>query len=205
MNLRQDSIGHDTQTLARLAPAAPAEQGEQGQGDDYEGCQRRCRYVSAFYARRLIRVKVPRAIGDVADSAVRPSGPWLTQHAICIRACRRVGRGRIGAAPQIGAAIVRAPVSRYQGKQGQSGSRPLALGPDWAWLARHIANGGFAVVVRFLTLAVFDAARALARLGKFGALLARTSRNSVGVWLVGVDSTRNRQASATPCHTRRHA
>eukprot|EP00964_Phaeocystis_antarctica_P004984 scaffold2716_cov64-Phaeocystis_antarctica.AAC.9 len=97
-------------------------------------------------------------------------------HAICIRARRRVGRGRIGAAPQIGAAIVCAPVSRYQGKQGQSGSRPLALGPDRAWLARHIASSGFAVVVPFQTLATFDASRAIARLGKLGALLACTSK-----------------------------
>eukprot|EP00964_Phaeocystis_antarctica_P007755 scaffold4174_cov66-Phaeocystis_antarctica.AAC.3 len=56
-----------------------------------------------------------------------------------------------------------------------------------------------------LPRAGFDARRALARLGILGALLARTSRNSVHGWLVGVDSTRNRQASATPCHARRHA
>ena len=201
MNLRQDSIGHDTQTLARLAPAAPAEKEEQGQGDAYEGCQRRCRYVSAFYTRRLTQIKVPRAIGDVADSAVRSCGPWLAQHAIYIRARRRVGRGRVGAAPQIGAVIVRAPVSRYQRKKSQSVSRPFALGADRAWLAGHIANGGFAVVVGFLTLAVFDAWRALDRLGKPGALLACASIDLVRIRLVGVDYTRNWFASATPCHT----
>eukprot|EP00964_Phaeocystis_antarctica_P025895 scaffold14560_cov60-Phaeocystis_antarctica.AAC.6 len=150
-------IGHDAQALAWLAPAAPTEQEEHGQ------------------ARRLTRVKVPRAAGDVADSAVRPGGPWLAQHAIHIYARRRVGRGRVGAAPQIGAVIVGAPVPRYQGKQGQSGSRPLAIRPDRAWLAKHIASGGFAVVVLFLTLAVFDTCRAFARLGKLGALLARAS------------------------------
>eukprot|EP00964_Phaeocystis_antarctica_P002572 scaffold1338_cov63-Phaeocystis_antarctica.AAC.10 len=125
-------IGQVAQALARLAPAAPAEQEEHGQGDAYEGCQRRCRNVTALHARRLTRVKVPRAIGDVADSAVRPGGPWLAQHAICIRARRRVWRRCIGAAPQIGAAIVCAPVSRYQGKQSQSFPRLLAFGPDRA-------------------------------------------------------------------------
>eukprot|EP00964_Phaeocystis_antarctica_P007887 scaffold4244_cov69-Phaeocystis_antarctica.AAC.5 len=68
-------MGHDAQALAWLAPAAPAEQEEHGQGDAYEGCQRRCRSVTALCARRLTRVKVPRAIGDVANSAVRPGGP----------------------------------------------------------------------------------------------------------------------------------
>eukprot|EP00964_Phaeocystis_antarctica_P076280 scaffold47157_cov68-Phaeocystis_antarctica.AAC.3 len=169
-------MNHVAQALAWLAPAAPAEKDESGQGGAYKSCQR-----------------------------LRPGGPWLAQHAICIRACRRVWRRRVGAAPQIGAVIVCAPVPRYQGKKGQSGSRSLALGPDRAWLAIHIASGGFAVVVPFLTFAVFDARRVFTRLGRPGALLARTSRNSVGAWLVGVDSTRNRQASATPCHTRRHA
>eukprot|EP00964_Phaeocystis_antarctica_P074591 scaffold45883_cov70-Phaeocystis_antarctica.AAC.2 len=188
-------INHVAQAPAWLAPAAPAEQEEHGQGDAYEGCQRRCCSVSALHARRLTRVKVPRAIGDVADSAVRPGGPWLAQHAIFIHARRRVGRGRIGAAPQIGAAIVCAPVPRYQGKQSQRGSRLLALGSDRAWLARHIASGGFAVVVPFLTLAVFDARRAFARLGKPGALLARASIDLVDQRLVGVDTTLDSQAS----------
>eukprot|EP00964_Phaeocystis_antarctica_P008778 scaffold4762_cov73-Phaeocystis_antarctica.AAC.2 len=98
-NLRQGSIGHDAQALAWLAPAAPAEKEEHGQDDAQDGCQRYCRCVSAFYARRLVRVKVPRVIGGVADSAVRPGGPWLAQHAIHVCACRRVGRRRIGAAP----------------------------------------------------------------------------------------------------------
>eukprot|EP00964_Phaeocystis_antarctica_P030332 scaffold17121_cov64-Phaeocystis_antarctica.AAC.1 len=203
--LLQGLINHVAQALAWLAPAAPAEKEENGQCDAYKSCQRRCRCVPALHARRLTRVKVPRAIGDVADSAVRPGGPWLAEHTICIRARRRVWRGRIGAAPQIVAAIVRAPVPRYQGKQSQSSPRSLAIGPDRAWLARHIASSGVAVVVPFLTFAVFDACRVFTRLGRPGALLARTSRNSVGAWLVGVDSTRNRQASATPCHTRRHA
>eukprot|EP00964_Phaeocystis_antarctica_P021625 scaffold12023_cov67-Phaeocystis_antarctica.AAC.1 len=99
-------ISHLAQAPARLAPAAPAEKGKHGQGDAYEGCQRRCRCVPALHARRLIRVKVPRTIGDVADSAVGPGGPWLAQHAIHVRARRRVGRGRIGTTPQVGAAIV---------------------------------------------------------------------------------------------------
>eukprot|EP00964_Phaeocystis_antarctica_P071606 scaffold43717_cov71-Phaeocystis_antarctica.AAC.4 len=197
-NLRQGLIDHAAQALAWLAPTAPAEKEENGQGDAYKSCQRRCRCVPALHARRLARVKVPRAIGDVADSAVRPGGPWLAQHAICIRTRRRVGRGRIGAAPQIGAVIVCAPVSRQQGKQSQSVSRPLALGPDRAWPANHVASGGLAVVVPFLTLAVFDASRTIVGLGKPGALLARTSRNLVEQRLEGVDSTRYRQASATP-------
>eukprot|EP00964_Phaeocystis_antarctica_P008471 scaffold4571_cov72-Phaeocystis_antarctica.AAC.2 len=184
--------GHLVQALAWLAPAAPAEKEEHGQGGAYEGCQRRCRSVPALNARRLTRVKVPRAIGDVADSAVRPSGPWLAEHAIHVCARRRVGRRRIGAAPQIGAVIVCTPVPRYQGKQSQSVSRPLALGSDRARPTRHLVCGGFAVVVPFLTLAVFDAWRALARLGRLGALLARTSRNSVDVWLVGVHAARDK-------------
>eukprot|EP00964_Phaeocystis_antarctica_P036352 scaffold20761_cov70-Phaeocystis_antarctica.AAC.2 len=162
---------HVAQALARLAPAAPAEKEEHGQGYAYEGCERSCRCVPALHARRLTRVKVPRAIGDVAGSAVRPSGPWLAQHPICIRARRRVGRGCIGAASQIGALI------------SQRGSRLLALGPDRASLARHIASGRFAVVVPFLTLAVFCAFRVLARLGKAGALLACASIDLVGQWL----------------------
>eukprot|EP00964_Phaeocystis_antarctica_P027741 scaffold15650_cov58-Phaeocystis_antarctica.AAC.4 len=91
---------------------------------------RRC--VPGLHARRLTRfsrdsASQGRAIRDVADSAVRSGGPWLAQHAICIRTRRRVGRGCIGTAPQIGAVIVRAPVSRYEGKQGQRGSRSLAI------------------------------------------------------------------------------
>ena len=97
--LLQGLINHVAQALAWLAPAAPAEQEHYGQGDAHEGCQRRCRSVPALHARRLTRIKVPRAIGDVADSAVRSGGPWLAQHAIHVRARRRVGRGRIGAAP----------------------------------------------------------------------------------------------------------
>eukprot|EP00964_Phaeocystis_antarctica_P102227 scaffold67609_cov70-Phaeocystis_antarctica.AAC.2 len=191
-------MSHLSQVLARLAPAAPAEKEEHGQGDAYEGCQRRCRCVPALHACRLTRVKVPRAIGDVADSAVGPGGPWLARHAVCIRTRCRVGRGRIGAAPQIGAATVCAPVPRYQGKQSQSGSRLLALGSDRAWLARHLLCGGFAVVVLFLTLAVFDACRALARLGKPRALLARASVDLIDQRLVGVNATRNSQASRAP-------
>ena len=51
--LHSDPIGHDMQTLARLAPTAPAEQEEHGQGDAYEGCERRCRCVTAWHASRL--------------------------------------------------------------------------------------------------------------------------------------------------------
>eukprot|EP00964_Phaeocystis_antarctica_P094586 scaffold61261_cov66-Phaeocystis_antarctica.AAC.4 len=179
-------MSHLAQAPARLAPAAPAEEEEHGQGDAYEGCQRRCRCVPTSHARRLIRFKVPRTIGDVADSAVRPGGPWLAQHAIHVRARRFVGRGRIGAAPQIGAAI------------RQSFPRSLALGPDRAWLARHIASGGFAVVVGLLTLAISDACRALVRHGKLWALLARASIDLVDQRLEGVDATRNSQASRAP-------
>eukprot|EP00964_Phaeocystis_antarctica_P092785 scaffold59747_cov64-Phaeocystis_antarctica.AAC.4 len=99
-------MSHVAQVLARLAPAAPAEKEEHGQGYAYEGCQRRCRCVLALHACRLTQVKVPRTIGDVADSAVGPGGPWLAQHTICIRARRRVGRRCIGTTPQVGAAIV---------------------------------------------------------------------------------------------------
>eukprot|EP00964_Phaeocystis_antarctica_P038861 scaffold22235_cov63-Phaeocystis_antarctica.AAC.4 len=189
-NLRHGFIGHIAQALARLTPAAPAEKEEHGQGDAYEGCQRRCRFVPrALHARRLTRVKVPRAIGDVADSAVGPGGPWLAQLTIRVCARRRVGRRRVGAAPQVGATAVCAPVSRYQGKQRQSCSRLPAFGPDRARPARHPACGLFAVVVPCLTLAVFDACRVLARLGRPGALLARASRNLVDQWLVGVNAT----------------
>eukprot|EP00964_Phaeocystis_antarctica_P053934 scaffold31688_cov73-Phaeocystis_antarctica.AAC.3 len=104
--LLQGLIDHAAQALAWLAPATPAEKEEHGQGDAYESCQRRCRCVPALHARRLTRIKVPRATGDVADSAVRPGGPWLAPHAISVCARCRVGRGRIGAAPQIGAVIV---------------------------------------------------------------------------------------------------
>eukprot|EP00964_Phaeocystis_antarctica_P007530 scaffold4078_cov68-Phaeocystis_antarctica.AAC.8 len=131
-NLQQGSIGHFAQALAWLAQAAPTEKEHRGQGDASEGCQRSCRCVPALHARRLTRVKLPRAIGDVADSAIWSSGPWLAGHAIHVRARRRVGRGRIGAAPQIRAVIVCAPVSGQQGKQSHSFPRPLAVGPDRA-------------------------------------------------------------------------
>eukprot|EP00964_Phaeocystis_antarctica_P058928 scaffold34975_cov66-Phaeocystis_antarctica.AAC.2 len=61
-----------------------------------------------------------RAASDVAAHAIN----------VCARRC--VGRGRIGTAPQIGAAIVCAPVSGQQGKQSQRRSRPHAVGPDRA-------------------------------------------------------------------------
>ena len=85
-----------------------------------------------MHARRLNRVKVTRAIGDVANSAVRSGGPLLAQHAIHICTRRRAERERIGAAPQIGAAIVCAPVPRYQGKKRQSAARSHAVGPERA-------------------------------------------------------------------------
>ena len=116
-NLRQGLIDHAAQALAWLAPATPVEEEEHGQGDAYKSRQRRCRCVPALHARRLARVKVPRAIGDVADSAVRPGGPWLAQLAICIRARRLVGRGRIGTTPQIRAGMP-SSVRQYPGSKG---------------------------------------------------------------------------------------
>eukprot|EP00964_Phaeocystis_antarctica_P157255 scaffold127376_cov74-Phaeocystis_antarctica.AAC.2 len=91
---------------------------------------------------------VAAAIGDVADSAVRPGSPWLAERAIHVGTRRCVGRGRIGAAPQVGAVIVRAPESGQQGQPSQSVSQPLACGPeraattlDVSWVVHGIVVG----------------------------------------------------------------
>ena len=57
---------------------------------------------------------------------------FCTDDHLCLRTPTCLARTRIGAAPQIGALIARAPVSRPQGKRRQSVSRLLARRADRA-------------------------------------------------------------------------
>ena len=93
-NLRQGLVSRLAQTLAWLAPAAPAEQEEHGQRGAHEGCQRRCRCISARHALGKVRVVVVRAVTDVAIADVAHPAIWPRQRPAVARASEVEARGR---------------------------------------------------------------------------------------------------------------
>ena len=187
--------------VVRFAPAAPAEHQQDAHCDHGEDCQWALNAALARQTLRLAQIVVARAVGDVAQAAIRASRPRAAGHNLPTDARRPVASVEVGALAEVDTVHRHAVVPLGERKPGKCVPSASTGRSDRAGQALHVFGERPLVVVVLLARAHCDTR------GGFGGLGSRRAREAcpgidfVRCIVVRAGQARDLVGCTTPCHT----